>query len=128
MFLNIESDDVGRYRRHMSALAHPETAELDLPGVLEALSDPTRLSIVLQLEHGDEPEQRCGTFLDLASKTNLTYHFAKLRAAGVIRMRVEGRARYIALRRRDLDRRFPGLLDSVLKAAQGAAKRRKRAK
>lgn len=106
----------------MRALPHPDLAELELATVLEALSDPTRLSIVLQLDDYAEAESRCGTFLHLGTKTNLTYHFAKLRAAGVVRTRVEGTARYMSLRKADLDRRFPGLLGSILSAARKAAK------
>jgi hypothetical protein len=40
-----------------------------------------------------------------------------LREAGVVRQRSEGTARLNTLRREDLDARFPGLLDSVLRAA-----------
>ncbi len=39
-----------------------------------------------------------------------------LREAGVTRTRVDGTQRYIALRRDDLEARFPGLLDSILAA------------
>ena len=48
----------------------------------------------------------------------LTYHFTKLREAGVTRARVEGTSRLISLRREEFDRRFPGLLDSVIEAAR----------
>jgi DNA-binding transcriptional ArsR family regulator len=65
-----------------------------------------------------EWEARCSTFAHLASKTNLTYHFAKLRAAGVTHARVEGTSRFISLRREDLEARFPGLLDTVINAAR----------
>lgn len=40
-------------------------------------------------------------------------------AAGITRTRQEGTRCYVALRRTDLDRRFPGLLDAVLAAADG---------
>ena len=59
----------------------------------------------------------CSQFLDLGSKTNLSYHLAKLREAGVTRSEAVGTSRLITLRRDDLDRRFPGLLDSVIAAA-----------
>jgi hypothetical protein len=36
----------------------------------------------------------------------------------VTRTRVEGTQRFISLRRDDLERRFPGLLDAVLRAAE----------
>jgi DNA-binding transcriptional ArsR family regulator len=106
-------------------LPHPPSEQIELAAVLEALSDPTRLGIVVELaDQKAEWEARCGEFSHLASKTNLTYHFAKLRAAGVTHARAEGTSRFISLRREDLDARFPGLLDTVIKAARSAAKKR----
>jgi len=109
----------------MRKFPHPGREQIELPNVLDALSDPTRLAIVTQI--ANEGEMRCGTFLDLASKTSLSYHFAKLREAGVTRTRVEGTSHFMTLRREDLDRRFPGLLDSILSAAKPRRKRAKRA-
>jgi DNA-binding transcriptional ArsR family regulator len=39
------------------------------------------------VEHGEE---NCSGFTSLASKTNLSYHLARLREAGVTRTRIEG--------------------------------------
>jgi DNA-binding transcriptional ArsR family regulator len=110
----------------MRYLPHPLRDHIELTAVLEALSDPTRLAIVLMLdgmaeefEAQDQPEQRCSAFGHLGSKTNLTYHFARLRAAGITHARAEGTSRFISLRRADLDSRFPGLLDTVITAARG---------
>ena len=102
----------------MSGLNHPDKAKIVLPAVLDALSDPTRLAIVTQLAESAEPEARCQSFLTLGSKTNLAYHFAKLRTSGVVYVRQQGTARFLSLRRTDLDGRFPGLLDSILAAAR----------
>ncbi|MDQ2079708.1 helix-turn-helix transcriptional regulator [Xanthobacteraceae bacterium Astr-EGSB] len=116
--------------KSMRALPQPDLAQLDLANVLEALSDPTRLAIVSRLAAGDEPEVRCGTFLDLGSKTNLAYHLGKLRSAGVVSTRISGTSRFMSLRRADLDARFPGLLDAVVASARRPAKaatRRRRA-
>jgi DNA-binding transcriptional ArsR family regulator len=91
---------------------HPSSAELELPTVLHALSDPARLEIVRRL--GDGSEWACGGFeLDL-SKATLSHHFRVLREAGVLQARREGRRRLLSLRREDLDGRFPGLLEAVL--------------
>jgi DNA-binding transcriptional ArsR family regulator len=101
---------------------HPEPAQFDLSAVYEALSDPTRRRILLLLdEHG---ELNCSSFLTLASKTSLSYHLARLREAGLTRTRVEGTLRYMTLRREELARRFPGLLEAVLASARAEAKRR----
>jgi DNA-binding transcriptional ArsR family regulator len=97
-------------------LAGPEREEITLEAVLHALSDPVRLGIVLKLrECGDE--RRCGSFDAPVTKSTLTHHFRVLREAGVICQRQEGTARLSRLRAGDLDERFPGLQDAVLRAA-----------
>src|ERR1700704_4678836 len=92
---------------------HPTTEDLELPAVLHALSDPHRLRIVRALAEEPTP-RRCGSFDLDVTKSTLTHHFRVLREAGVIDQRVDGTARLNSLRREDLDRRFPGLLDAVL--------------
>ncbi len=104
------------------ALHHPPAAQLRLTSVLEALGDPVRLAIALRLR--ERREERCGAFGDLAGKANLTYHFARLREAGVTRTRAEGPFRWLSLREEDLERRFPGLLDAVLEGARREGARR----
>ena len=80
--------------------------------MLHALADPTRLTIVRTLRR--DPERACGTFpVDVAPST-LTHHFRILREAGVIHQREDGSRRWTALRRTDLEQRFPGLLDTVM--------------
>ncbi len=98
---------------------HPETAQIDLSAVLDALSDPLRRAIVLHL--AEIGEDRCSGLDHLAGKTNLTYHYARLREAGVTRTRLEGPYRFLSLRREDLARRFPGLLDTVIACARREA-------
>jgi DNA-binding transcriptional ArsR family regulator len=93
---------------------HPSPDRIDLAAVLSALGDQTRLSIVGYLARNEHIDVNCGHFLDFASKTNISYHLAKLREAGVIRMEVRGTNRIVTLRRADLDQRFPGLLDSIV--------------
>ncbi|HMG49584.1 MAG TPA: helix-turn-helix transcriptional regulator [Inquilinus sp.] len=94
----------------------PDRDQLDLVTILAALSDPTRLGIVLRL--AEEAEVACSNFGDHAPKTSLSYHYAKLREAGVTQTRIEGTQRFISLRRGDLEVRFPGLLDSVVTNAR----------
>ena len=97
-------------------IAHPLRAEIELGGVLHALSDPVRLKIVAALAAA-EGEYTCGSFDVPVTKSTCTHHFKVLREAGVIQQRQEGTARLNTLRREDLDARFPGLLDTILSAA-----------
>ena len=85
-----------------------------LTGVLYALSDPVRLSIVKHL--AEDGGRACGTFCLPVAKSTASHHFRVLREAGVIQMRPEGTQCINTLRREDLDSRFPGLLDAVLRA------------
>src|SRR5215210_5185290 len=101
-------------------IAQPARAEIELAGVLHALSDPLRLRIVAALAATAE-QPSCGSFDLPVTKSTCTHHFKVLRDAGVISQRQQGTARLNSLRREDLDARFPGLLDSVLRAAPDAA-------
>ena len=98
---------------HTTKLHHPDREEIELPAVLNALSDSHRLAIVRTLAADSEPRP-CGTMTLGLSKSTMTHHFRTLREAGVIEQRREGTAKLTSLRRDDLDARFPGLLDAVL--------------
>jgi DNA-binding transcriptional ArsR family regulator len=97
-------------------IAHPERDEIELGAVLHALSDPVRLKIVAALAGADDPPT-CGSFDVPVSKSTCTHHFRVLREAGVIRQAQEGTARLNTLRRDDLEARFPGLLETILRAS-----------
>jgi DNA-binding transcriptional ArsR family regulator len=93
----------------------PAVDELDLSTILHALSDPMRLRIVAGL--ATEGDKACKSFDLPIAKSTCAHHFRVLREAGVIRHRVVGTTRINSLRREDLDERFPGLLDAVLREA-----------
>lgn len=97
------------------ALGHPERDAVELATVLHALSDPMRLQIVAALAAGDE--LTCKSFDLPVVKSTCTHHFRVLREAGVIRQRQVGTCRLNSLRADDLEARFPGLIDAVLRAA-----------
>ncbi|MFF8730577.1 ArsR/SmtB family transcription factor [Streptomyces sp. NPDC015171] len=104
------------------ALPHPECEQIRLESVLHALSDSMRLRIVRELA-ATEAELSC-SFFDLpVTKSTTTHHFRVLRESGVIRQVYRGTAKMNGLRRDDLDRLFPGLLDSLLAAADRQAAR-----
>jgi DNA-binding transcriptional ArsR family regulator len=99
----------------MRAPTHPPIESLTLSGVLYALSDPARLSIVQRL--ACQGEQPCGALSLAVAKSTASHHFRVLREAGLIQMRAEGTQFINSLRREELDSRFPGLLAAVLQAA-----------
>ncbi|MDQ0797883.1 DNA-binding transcriptional ArsR family regulator [Streptomyces sp. B1I3] len=103
-------------------LAHPSREEIRVEGVLHALSDPIRLRIVRQLAR-DADELACSRFDLPVSKSTSTHHFRVLRESGVIQQFYRGTAKLSGLRTGDLDALFPGLLDSVLAAADRQAER-----
>ena len=98
---------------HTTKLHHPERDEIEMPGVLHALSDPQRLEIVRRL--ADSPTAcPCGSIKLGVAKSTMTHHYRVLREAGVIRQHRDGTSKLTELRRDDLDARFPGLLEAVL--------------
>ncbi|MBA69495.1 MAG: transcriptional regulator [Rhizobiales bacterium] len=97
---------------------HPSTEEIDLAAVMATLGDSTRLAILGHLDKREGAPMMCSDFTPLASKSNLTYHLGRMREAGIIRVEKSGTAKMITIRRADLDARFPGFLDTVLKAAE----------
>ena len=100
-------------------LHHPERDQIELSAVLEAPSEPIRREIVAQLlGQGESP---CQAFDDKAPKSNVSYHLARLREAGVTRTRLVGPYRMISVRVDDLAVRFPGLLDSIMAASRARA-------
>ena len=96
----------------------PAAEDIQLPRVLGALADPHRLAAVrFVARHG---ESWCAQVIQEAAlpmtKPTFSHHLRILREAGIVTKRVEGAKGYMSLRKADLDRRFPGLIDSVLSA------------
>jgi DNA-binding transcriptional ArsR family regulator len=100
----------------MREIDHPGKEQLSLPGVLYALSDPVRLTIVRLLR--DEAELSSGKIGVPVSKSTLSHHLKVLRDAGLTRTRAEGVQRFVSLRRDDIEARFPGLMACVLAHAE----------
>ncbi len=97
----------------MKALLHPSAEEMTLWGVLYALGDPVRLEMVRCLA---KTESACCAALTMnLPKSTLTRHFRVLREMGVIAQEPRGRQFANSLRRADLEARFPGLLEIVLR-------------
>ena len=82
---------------------------------MQALGDEIRLTIVRTL--ADDGELACGSISLPIAKATRSHHFKVLREAGITDTRNEGTRRLVALRRADLESRFPGLLDAILAAS-----------
>lgn len=96
-------------------LPHPDVADVTLPQVLFALSDPARLDLVRELaDRGPLSVAQCQAAGGEVPKSTFSHQLRTLREAGLIWSIPDGRRRTIELRREDVDRRFPGLLAAVL--------------
>lgn len=96
----------------MKPYTHPRLAEVSLPMVMQALSDPCRIEIMRSLLNSGE--LACGDIPLPLSKATVSHHFAVLREAGLVLTRSEGTRCLNTVRRDELERRFPGLLDLVI--------------
>ena len=98
-------------------LAHPSRESFDLAQVLSALADPVRLDMVRSIA-ASESDLDCSALAAGAdvSASTISHHAQVLRAAGITMTEAEGRHRYVTLRRDDMEARFPGLFEAVLKA------------
>ncbi|MEV0085681.1 helix-turn-helix transcriptional regulator [Saccharopolyspora sp. NPDC050642] len=96
-------------------LPQPSRNDLDIVKVLHALADPVRLELLHELSQAKDP-MTCSLHaydVDISAPT-LSHHWRVLREAGLSTTFVDGRNRWVEIRRDDLEARFPGLLDSVL--------------
>ncbi len=103
---------------HVDVSDSPNLATIDITTVLQSLADPVRLAIVRQLAaHGDEGELTCGQLELPVGKSTCSHHLKALAGAGVIAEREQGTRKYLRLRRAELDRHFPGLVELVVQTA-----------
>jgi DNA-binding transcriptional ArsR family regulator len=98
----------------------PDTQDIELLAVLQALADPIRLEIV-QAMGANPGGVYCRTFARHLSKATRSYHLRLLRDAGLTNTYRDGAFKIITLRRTDLDARFPGLVDGILAEAPAIA-------
>ena len=95
---------------------HPKLESVTLPFAMQALADPCRLAIVRQMLEKPSHEFACHEFDLELGKATVSHHFETLREAGIIESRVEGRKCLSALRLKEFEKRFPGLLDLIRRA------------
>lgn len=100
----------------MVQFVHPSKDDITLEGVLQALADPMRLRIIKRLMNVDS----CMSCSEAApcpdmAKSTLSNHFRMLREAGLIRTTKKGVENQNVVRIDDINSKFPGLLELVLK-------------
>ncbi len=103
------------YDDGMSTLPGPAPGAMTLPALLHALGDPVRLELVRRTSA--DAEMTCSADGLDVPKSTLSNHWRILREAGLITVTIDGRRRRIRLRSADIESRFPGLLNTVLRAA-----------
>jgi DNA-binding transcriptional ArsR family regulator len=100
-------------------ISHPNIEDITVAGILHALADPHRLAIVgelLKAESGLNCTQTTGKLEVPMPKSTCSQHYRILREAGLIACERKGVEMTSRVRLRELDARFPGLLQSILKA------------
>ncbi|QDH17369.1 ArsR/SmtB family transcription factor [Swingsia samuiensis] len=96
----------------MSYTDLPDLNSIDLITILRALADPIRLEIVQHLYVNGEAN--CTALIGSRPKSTMSHHFQVLRESGILRTQIQGVQHRNTLRLEDLEKRFPGLLQTIL--------------
>ena len=103
----------------MRPLFHPSVEDVTVEAILHALSDPVRVGIYASIV-GADCSQNCSTFLSVSNKTipksTLSQHFKVLREAGLICSERRGVEMQNPSRCEEIDKRFPGLIRTIVNA------------
>jgi DNA-binding transcriptional ArsR family regulator len=97
----------------MRTIKHPNIHSIELTDIMYALSDPARLEIVRKL--AAEKTLTCGALNGDRPKSSMSHHFKILRDAGLIETHPQGNEHLNSLRTAELEKKFPGLMRSILK-------------
>lgn len=97
----------------MKAYEHPDLGNISLHTVMQALADPCRVAIVRELLQSEGRALACNEVKLKICKATRSHHFEVLRAAGLIHTETEGTRCRTSLRRKELNKHFPGLLRLV---------------
>ncbi|MFK0247225.1 ArsR/SmtB family transcription factor [Amycolatopsis azurea] len=89
-----------------------DAGKADLGTVFRALADEHRRTVIAELAADvSDRERTCNSFALPVSKQTQTHHFRVLREAGLIHEINYGNRKGIRLRRAEINRWLPGLLD-----------------
>lgn len=106
-------------------IAHPNSEDITVAGILHALADPVRLAIVSELlkaEAGLNCTQATERLAVDMPKSTCSQHYRILRESGLIVSERKGVELTSRVRVRELETRFPGLLQAILKAREQETK------
>ena len=110
----------------MRPLVHPSIEDITVEGILHALSDPVRAAIYAELAISSGAT--CSNFLKISDreipKSTLSQHFRALREAGLIRSERHGVEMRNTTRCEEINGRFPGLIETIMRAHQVQAAER----
>lgn len=100
----------------MARFVHPAKEDITLTGILAALSDPMRLTIIKSMLR-EEGCMSCSEASPCAkmAKSTLSHHFRILREAGLVRTTKRGVENRNVVRTEEIDERFPSLLKTIIK-------------
>lgn len=97
----------------MKSLYHPPIESIPYTKILHALSEPNRIRIILCLSESGENNCSAYSIELMLKKSTVSHHIKILREAGLIKGRIEGKEHFYSLRKEEIDKKFPGLLNSV---------------
>jgi DNA-binding transcriptional ArsR family regulator len=103
--------------KESNIISHPTIDDVEIVDILHALGDPVRLQIV-RIAARTKTALPCSAFNLNLPKATASRHFQILRDAGILKQTPEGNQRLISLRRKELDKKFPGLLRLVLTSSE----------
>ncbi|NUF27074.1 MULTISPECIES: ArsR/SmtB family transcription factor [Gilliamella] len=87
---------------------------MNLIKIFKALSDPARLWIIQSLiQDAPGAERHCTSFGLQLTKATRSHHFKILREAGLISQVDRGNCSLATLRRKEIEKDFPGLLELI---------------
>jgi len=99
----------------MRQIKHPTIEQFELTDIMYALADPTRLEIVALLANAGR-KLTCGEINLNRPKSSMSHHFKILRSAGLVETLIEGTEHMNSLRIDEIEQKYPGVLNAVIKA------------
>ena len=104
----------------MRKIKHPKLDQIELTDIMYALSDPARVEIIKALSTCGAKTQTCSELQCDRPKSSMSHHFKILRESGLLETQIEGKEYKNSLRTSELEKKFPGLMKSILKVIQGS--------